>query len=216
MFGILLILFQLNLGSDKAFESQLKNYLDRKLAEYERYEYEITELPKNYFKIELDDERELKLNKNYAIVPVRVYDKNNRSSRSLITLKVKLFKKVLVAAQDIEREQPLSDFQFVEKLYDITLIRGNPVLNSESLIGKRSKVKIKNGSILIDEMTESIPDVFLNERLILHAGSNGVDISTEVTAREEGKIGDIIRVVTNDNKIFKAKIIDKFNVSLIE
>lgn len=216
MIGILLIVFQLILGSDKTFEGQLKNYLDKIFARYEKYEYEITELPKNYYRIELDNERQFKLNKNYLTIPVKIYDKNNRASRSLISLKVKLFRKVLVALQDIERNEPLSDCQFIEIIHDVTSIRGTPIINSESLVGRRSKVKIKNGTILIEEMTEAIPDVFYNERLVLHAGSNGVDISTEVTAREEGKIGDVIRVVTNDNKIFKARIIDKFNVTLVE
>jgi len=216
MISSLLILLQIFLNDDKAFESQLKNYLDEKFASYVKYEYQISELPKNYSKIELDYDREFKLNKNYAFVPVRIYDRKNKSSLSLITLKIKLYQYVLVALKDISRNELLTENQFTQKLVDVANIRGKVVQSIDFRETYRAKTIIKNGSILIEELIEPVPDVFYNEKLILHAGRNGVDISTEVTAKEEGRIGDVIRVVTSDNKLFKAKIIDKYNVSLIE
>ncbi|MEJ5350743.1 MAG: flagellar basal body P-ring formation chaperone FlgA [Melioribacteraceae bacterium] len=216
MISALLILLQIFFNSDKAFESQLKNYLDEKFASYDKYEYQVKEMPKNYFKLVLDYEREFNLNKNYAFVPVKIYDRKNKVSFSLITLKVKLYQNVLIALQNIDRNELLSENQFTHKLIDITNVRGKVIQNLDFAEGFRAKTKIKNGSILIEELIEPVPDVFYNDKLILHAGKNGVDISTEVTAREDGRIGDVIRVVTNDNKLFKAKIIDKYNVSLIE
>ncbi|MDH7604767.1 MAG: flagellar basal body P-ring formation chaperone FlgA [Melioribacter sp.] len=216
MISSLLILLQIFVNSDKVFESQLKNYLDEKFASYVKYEYQISELPKNYFKIELDYDREFRLNKNYAFVPVKIYDRKNRASLSIVTLKIKLYQYVLVALKDISRNELLSENQFTKKLIDVTNIRGKIVQRIDFSEVFRSKAIIKNGSVLIEELIEPVPDVFYNEKLILHAGRNGVDISTEVTAKEEGRIGDVIRVVTSDNKLFKAKIIDKYNVSLIE
>lgn len=216
MISSLLILLQISVNSDKAFETQLKNYLDEKFASYVKYEYQISELPKNYFKIELDYDREFRLNKNYAFVPVKIYDRKNRASLSLITLKIKLYQYVFVALKDISRNELLSEDKFTQKLIDVTKMRGKVVQHIDFREVFRTKAIIKNGSVLVEELIEPVPDVFYNEKLILHAGRNGVDISTEVTAKEEGRIGDVIRVVTNDNKLFKAKIIDKYNVSLIE
>jgi len=216
MISALLILLQIFFNNDKVFESQLKNYLDEKFASYEKYEYQVKEMPINYFRLQLDYEREFNLNKNYAFVPVKIYDRKNRVSLSLITLKVKLYQNVLIALQNIDRNELLSENQFTHKLIDVTNVRGKVIQNLDFANGFRAKTKIKNGSILIEEFIEPVPDVFYNDKLILHAGKNGVDISTEVTAREDGRIGDVIRVVTNDNKLFKAKIIDKYNVSLIE
>jgi flagella basal body P-ring formation protein FlgA len=65
-------------------------------------------------------------------------------------------------------------------------------------------------------MTEGVPDIENNQRVTLHAGKNGVDISLDVTTREKGFIGDIIRVVTPENKILRAIIIDKNNVVIEE
>ncbi len=216
MISSLLILMQIFFNADKAFESQLKNYLDEKFASFVKYEYQISEMPKNYFRLELDYDREFKLNKKYAFVPVKVYDRKNSASLSLITLKIKLFQNVLVALEDISRNELLSENHFTKKLVDVTNLRGKAVQSIDFNESFRAKSIIKNGSVLVEELIEPVPDVLYNEKLILHAGRNGVDISTEVTAREEGRIGDVIRVVTSDNKLFKAKIIDKYNVSLIE
>lgn len=216
MISLLIILLQIFSQSNKQFETQLKNYLDEKLSTWDSYEYEITGMPKNYFRLELDYDREFIINKNNATVPVKLYDKRNNVSLSIVTLKIKLYKKVLVAIQEINRNEQLSSTYFERKVIDITNIRGKPISDLNFTEGYRAKTKIKRGSVLIEELIEQIPDIFYNDKIILHAGRNGVDISTEVIAKEEGKIGDVIRVVTNDNKIFKAKIIDKYNVSLIE
>ncbi len=216
MISILFIFTQVLFNENKAIESQLKSFLDKRLSNFVRYEFEIADLPKNYNKLELDNDREFKINKNYAFVPVIVYDKRKNISLSVITLKIKLYQKVLIALKDINRNELLSNYLFEEKIVNISNLRGNPVTNIDFDQGYRAKSSIKIGSVLIEEYIEKNPDVFFNDKLILHAGGNGVDISTEVIAKEEGRIGEIIRVITSDNKIFKARIIDKYNVSLIE
>lgn len=212
--GILLIAFQILFGGSRDFDNKLKMFLDSKFAAYEKYEYEIAELPKNISKIEIDEDREIRINKNYAYVPVKLFYHDSKPYSSFITLKVRLFKKVLIANQPVGKGELLSSFQFDEVIKDAANIKGTPL--DELGMPLICKTSLKEGMVLIKEFTEAAPDVEHNERLILHSGKNGVDISLEVTSREKGKIGDVIRVVSSDKNIFKAKLIDKYNAVLID
>jgi flagella basal body P-ring formation protein FlgA len=76
-------------------------------------------------------------------------------------------------------------------------------------------VMIKSGTILTSDMIEEIPIVNKGNKVIVHAGKNGVDIAVDALTRQDGCAGDIISVQAS-NKIFKAKVIDKFNLTLVE
>ena len=65
-------------------------------------------------------------------------------------------------------------------------------------------------------MIEKIPDVKRGTRVNAIFQKGIVNISFTGTARTEGKIGDIIKVKRDDNKIFKAKIINPKQVRIIE
>lgn len=215
MLSVLLIILNLFSGIVQS-DSDLQKYLTKLFSNYEKFEYQVDYKTNDFSKIVVDDERESRLNKNILHVPVKIYDRKNNVSNSFISIKVRLFKKVLVASQDIEKDEMLSSYQFRRDLRDVTMTQGFPVTEDESIIASRSKVKIREGSVLVKEMMEVIPDVMTNERLILNTGKNGVNITIEVTAREKGNIGDVIRVIADNKKIFTAKIIDKYNVLLIE
>lgn len=213
--AVIFLIINFLFGSNQ-FEEQLKKHLDDLFKDYERYEYEVAETAVNYLRVEIDLSRETKVNKNFCLVPVLLYDRNKRSSQSFISLKVKLFKKVLTANQKIPRGEVLSAAYFNESMKEVTSIKGTPLNQLFENRQLKSRIDIKENTVLIKEMTELLPDININERLILHSGNNGVDITTEVTARENGNIGDVIRVVTDEKKIFKAKVFDKYNATLIE
>jgi len=216
MLIVFIIALQLFTGINKSFEQQLKNYLDLQLRSYDRYEFSVDKVNGTYSKIEIDTQREFRLNRNYGMVPIVLIDQNNRTSLSFVSVRLRLFKKVLVATQDVNRDEMISQFQFAVDVCEITNIKGTPFVEGENVDQLKTKTRISAGSVLLKEQTESIPDVENSDRLILHAGRNGVDITTDVIAREKGRIGDIIRVVNSENKIFRARIIDNFNVLLIE
>lgn len=214
---IVALLFILNIVfGNSGFESDLQKYLAKTFSSYEKFEFQIIDKLSPNSKIVIDEERELRLNKNLLYVPVRLISRNKSQSNSFITVRVKLFKTVLVAAQEIQKDEMISVSQFRKELKDVTLLNGALFSNDQLPVPCRSKVRIKEGMILVNEMIEKMPDILPNDRLILRAGRNGVDITTEVTSREKGNIGDIIRVLSDQKKIFTAKIIDKYNVLLIE
>ncbi|NMB82656.1 MAG: flagellar basal body P-ring formation protein FlgA [Ignavibacteria bacterium] len=211
-FLVILNMFAGNSG----FESDLQKYLVRTFSSYEKIEFQIEEKLNLNSKIIIDDEREARLNKNLLYVPVKLISRNKSESNSFISVRIKLFRKVWVSNQEIQKDEMLSTFQFRKELKDVALLNGTVFSDEELPVASRSKVKIREGMVLLNEMFEKNPDVLPNDRLILHAGRNGVDITTEVTSREKGSVGDIIRVLSDQKKIFTAKIIDKYNVLLIE
>jgi len=203
-------------AGNSGFESDLQKYLAKTFSSYERIEFQIEDKLNMNSRIIIDDGREARLNKNLLYVPVKLISRNKSESNSFVTVRIKLFKIVLVSNQEIQKDEILSTNQFRRELKDVAILNGTVFSEEEIPVASRSKIRIKEGMILLNEMFEKNPDVLPNDRLILHAGRNGVDITTEVTSREKGSIGDIIRVLSEQKKIFTAKIIDKYNVLLIE
>ncbi|MBI5730132.1 MAG: flagellar basal body P-ring formation protein FlgA [Ignavibacteriales bacterium] len=212
---LFLILISFVFGEGKNFDSQLIAYLDKKLSNYTKYEFQIMQSFKKFAKIEINTEKKFKIVKNYGYLPVTLYDKDNNASSSLLTIKLKLFKNVLVALQAINRNEELMNSMFTEKNIDISLLTGKPIDPAENILDHRSRMFMKEGDILQKEMIEPVPLVFKGDNIVLHAGKNGVDITVDCIARQEGRIGDVISI-QSVNKLYKAKIIDKYNLMLVE
>ena len=215
MLSLISILLTVIIGGNKTFDAQLKNYLDARLKSYVRYEYQIIRLPNSYSKIEIDKQREFKINKNYGFVPVDIYTKQNLVSTGLVTVRLKLFKEVLVASEKINREQTLAPSMFAKEVENVANFEGSLFINSNELSAYRSKLVIRKGAVLINDLIEPVPVVNVGDKMILHTGRNGVDVSIDVNARQEGCVNDIISV-QSEGKIFKAKIIDQYNLMLEE
>lgn len=209
-----LILFSYVSLSADSFDAQLEKYLAEKFASYKKFDYQLSQMPKSFSKLEINTAREFRLAKNYAYVPVIVYDKKKFPSQSFLTVKVKLYKEVLVANEKINQNTALNYTMFGTRLEDVSLY-SDKVVDVKNIAGKRSKVPIKSGSILTSDMVEQIPVVFKGDKIVIHSGRNGVDISVDAISRQDGCIGEVISVQSN-NKIFKAKVIDKFNLTLVE
>jgi len=211
---LILILIGFSALQAKSFDQELKAYLNTKLTSYERVEFTITKMPKNFKSIKINNERELKLIKNNAYVSVKIYDGRGNESLALITLKVKLFKKVLVANKKINANEILTPSMFKIKFEDVSQIDAG-LVEEKDLELYKSRFIIKEGSILSLGMVEIIPAVNSGDKVVMHTGKNGVEVSLEALAKEDGLVGDIIRVQAN-NRVFKAKIIDKYNIMLVD
>jgi len=201
--------------SQNTIENELKDYLLKRFNDCERLEFEIASNIKMSSIEGIDYSREYSVNKNIVTIPI-LLRKNKTISNSYLSVKIKLYKTVLVAVENIDRNEILFNNNFRKELKDVAIVNGTPINELDNNSGLVSKLNIRQGSILLREMTEGVPDIEINQHIILHAGKNGVDISVDVTSREKGFVGDVIRVVTPENKILRAKIIDKNNVVIEE
>ncbi|MHB8907061.1 MAG: flagellar basal body P-ring formation chaperone FlgA [Melioribacteraceae bacterium] len=216
MLGLISILIGLVFGQGQNFNAQLKKYLDEKLNSYAKYEYQIIQAPKNYSRIEISDDRKSRLDKNYFYLPVKIYDNKNFASLSLLTIRVKLYKNVFSASREIKRNENLLPNMFEVKMADVSLYGDNVVNVTEDISNYRSRVLVRTGTILSEEIIEPIPAVNKGDKVVLHTGGFGVDVSIDVTARQDGSVGDVISVYSNGNKFYKGKIVDKSNLTLVE
>ncbi len=213
---IILFILSIVINSNNSFKGELDNYLKKNLSGYQDYKYEILQLPSSYKKIELLKPNEFNLSGNIIYIPVYIVDKSGREFRSILSVKLKLFKNVLVAEKNISQKAVLCENDFTLKKEDITQIKGTPVYSLKDISHLRSAVFIKSGSILVDQMTEKIPVVKIGDELYARYISGNVIVSTVVFARQEGVINQIISVITKDKKLFKAKVIDSKNVIIVE
>lgn len=197
-----------------SFDAQLKTYLQEKFGAYEKFEYQVIQAPKVFSKMEINTEKNFRLVKNYAYIPVKVYDKQNALNFSVLTVRVKLYKTILVSTRNINQNEPLGSSSFELKLNDVASYEDKTV-GSLEIKNKRSKVLIKSGTILTKDLIEEIPLINKGDKVVIHAGKDGVDISVDAISRQDGCAGDVISVQSN-NKIFKAKVVDKFNLTLVE
>ncbi len=213
MLAIFLIIL-LQLFPEDSFKSKLQNYLSEKLSGYSRFSFKVNDLPVNNSRIEIDNSRQMRISNRYAFLPVQVYDAYDNVSNSFITIEIELYKTVLIASRKIKRGEILSADMFDSSEVEITSIKGTPLFEIDEIEGKRSRIEINKGAVVTEEIIEPVPDIYPDSKVTLHVIKGNVDVSVEATARQEGRIWGIIRVITADNKIFNARIIDKKNVIL--
>ncbi len=186
------------------------------LVNINRFEYKIIS-PKhiNKSKIKIDSKREIKIEKGYAYLPV-LFNSRRKITNGIITLKIKLYKNVAVAAQDIKRNKNITqaDYRIIEK--EVSSLRGKPLETNGNLNKLRAKRYIKYGTVILQNMVEETPDVKRGTRITAFYRRGIVNISFNATARTSGKIGDVIKIKRDDNKLFKAKIISSNQVRIIE
>ncbi|MEW6654024.1 MAG: flagellar basal body P-ring formation chaperone FlgA [Bacteroidota bacterium] len=211
---LLLILLGFFSLQAKSFDEAMKTYLHNNLSSFDKIEYSVVQMPRNFGRIEINNDKKMKLVKNFAYVPVKVFDKNDNVSLAFITVKVKLYKTALVAVQKVSANEILTEALFQSKMKDVASIESS-LIEPRDLNLYRSRVSMKEGTILSKDFVELIPIINKGDKVIIHAGKNGVDISLEARAREDGHLGEIIRVQV-ESKIFKAKVIDKYNLMLVE
>lgn len=211
MLLLILALFVNNNSLDK----QVRGYLTKHLSDYQKFEYEILASPKTSDTIELQDDKEFNISKNMVYIPVKVASRNSVVS-SVISVKVKLYKNVLVANQVIRSRTDLNEAMFESRLVEVTSLRGTPVEDAGLVKSLRNKKIINTGEVLIEESCENMPIIFTGDEVTAVKNIGSVTITVQAFAREDGAAGDKIKIRTIDNKQFTAKIIDRKKVFIEE
>ena len=91
-------------GSD--LKNDISKYLNNHFKEYEKFEYEIIRIPSGYSAIEILNDKEFKINGTMAYIPVKIR-RNKHIAQSYISIRLKLYKVVLVTVRDVKRKGEL-------------------------------------------------------------------------------------------------------------
>ncbi len=217
MTAIINILFSLLLLGNNSSSMNIEKILHSQLKGYNKIEYSIIS-PKdiNLSSLQFDDKRSIRIEGSRAYLPVVVNGKSNNKKNTVLTLNLKLYKDVLVCNRNLKRKEELSphDFSIVEK--EISNLRFKPTSKDASIELYRMRTNAKENTVLQKTMIEKIPDVKVGDRVEAVFINNSVNINFYVCSRSEGLVGDIIRVKRDDNKLFKAKVINNTTVKIIE
>lgn len=217
MVAIVKILFSLLLITNSNQKLAINDYLKTELSEYQKIEYTIVS-PKgvDLSIISVDNSREFKLNGSFAYLPIKQKSNNGSFINSLLTLRLKLYKNVLVANRSLRKNEILNKSDFSLKSKEVSSLRFTPISSFDMLDNYRSRLKISEKSILQDGMIEKIPDIEIGDRVEALFINNSVTIGFSATSRSEGYVGNIIKVKSDDQRIFKAKVINNTTVKIIE
>jgi len=215
---MLMFLFYI-LSAITSFESlpnEIKAKLQSEFRSHKRVEFEIVNAPNNVQNVWMNNDDNINVIGSVAYIPVNIIDNNGKNARTNISVRVKIYEDVYVAMKNInKREQLLPNyFQLIEK--DITSLRGEMISSLGQIIGSRSSRFIGKGDILTKEYLEKLPVIYSGNKVSASSIVGNVKISFSAFAKQEGSIGDIIRIRTSKNEIFKAEVIDYQNVLVIE
>ena len=196
--------------------NEIKSKLEAKFRNYARVEFEVLKAPKEINKVHLVEDDDINVIGNVAYVPVYLVDNKGRNKRTKISVKVKVYNKVYVAIKEIEKREQINagDFELIEK--NVSSVRGKIVTSLGEIIGARAGRHLMKGDILTLESLEKMPVIFPGNKVLAASIVGNVQISFNAIAKQEGSIGDIIRIRTSDKKVYKAEVIDYKNVLIIE
>ncbi|QTA38284.1 flagellar basal body P-ring formation protein FlgA [Thermosipho ferrireducens] len=108
-----------------------------------------------------------------------------------INLKAELFRKIPVAARNINYGEQVTDKDIIRKSVNILSLHGTPVNVSElPMIARKS---FKEGEAILKEYLDKIPDVVTGQLLIGIVELPGVKVTALLRAMEDGNIGDVIK-----------------------
>lgn len=138
---LLIIFFSVQLLA-QPFEEQVLKYLQKEFPEYQKIEIQLHQNFSSDDKIEIDYTRNINLSKGIVFIPV-IATKGKKTSASVVSIKVQLFKKLLVANKDYEKKELLNISGFEEKVLDVTRLNGNPVSVDFAVLNYRAKTFIK-------------------------------------------------------------------------
>lgn len=210
---LLLVILIFVSASAQNFNSEVEKYLNQKLIGYDKIEYSIiNDLKQNNYSIDLS--RELKVKGNIAYLPVKVFERN-KWNNSILTLQLNLYKLVPVASREINRKENIDEKSYTLQSVDVSTIKSRTLDLSELQKSLRAKSLIKQGEIITQDLIEEIPAIQSGSKVIAECIKGSVVISTEAIARQDGKMNEIINVLTSSNELLKAKVINSQKV-LIE
>ena len=153
--------------------------------------------------------------KGYMGIPVEVWNGEKLVNTILCSVVVRTFDEAVVAIKQIEKNENLDPQFFILQKIETTT-ENDLVTSLEQIKEFRSKRLVKANSVLRTSMMEEIPSVLQNEVVSVVVKSKNLSIGTAGIAKQDGRIGDEIKIQRNGVRDFiTAKVIGKKAVEII-
>jgi len=164
--------------------------------------------------IRIEPQEEIKMRGAFCL-PVEISSDGKVERRMVVSLKVRLFGRVLVCSRQLDRHTSIADGDIASRYAELTSLPDDIILNKEQLAGKRTSRIIGEGSILKESSLELMPLVFRGESVTLLVRAGKVKVSMQATAKDDGVFGSLIEVQKIDShERIKAVVIDDHTVQV--
>lgn len=120
--------------------------------------------------------------------------------RGVVTLQVEVEAPVWVTTRDLARGTVIgeSDLEHVKR--DEGKLRGAAILDASQAVGRRARRLIRAGQPIRAHWVEEVPAVERGDRVRLLFVSGGLRIESSGTVRQDGNVGDVVRVRSETSK----------------
>jgi flagella basal body P-ring formation protein FlgA len=193
----------------------LRDYVKNELMEGIDVQIEIRDIPddilvyKNKYELRVVPKPQLKLKGNRTF-HMELYEDGRLKRKFIVQARVRTFDYVLIANRRIKQGEIISEGMFSVRKVETTFLRDDYVGKLSEILGKRLRKSIMAGEILFANYVEDIPLVKRGNKVRIQVISPVVKVETEGIAKQDGWLGDEIRVLNLSSKrVITAKVAGK-------
>ena len=135
-----------------------------------------------------------------ASVPVQIIEGGQVVGLVHNIVRTRVFDRVWVSQTVLSRHQMIRNHHVAIEMRETTQLIKTPLPVNESAQGKRTKRVVGKGRILTLDVLETPPSIRRGDRVSVQLHHNNLEITLDATAREDGWIGDQIKVRDNRSK----------------
>lgn len=165
-------------------------------------------LPPDFSDYKLEDIFLLSMRDENGNMRAKYITPKNISKSMFFKFKIKAKVPALIAIKDLSRGQILTNLDYKIQNIDLKDYNKN-ILTSNSNIKLISTTNIKRNTILTNRQFKTLSDVKKGDTLMAVLIDGNLNVQIEVTALDDANIGEIFKVKTENNQIFKATLISK-------
>jgi flagella basal body P-ring formation protein FlgA len=194
---------------------QITSELMKTYSGYKSIEIELTKPMNVSGSVELSSSKNISVNNNIALVPVRINTKGTVTEK-YISVRIKLFKDVYKCVREVNRNISFKTQDCRIETIDVASFNKKPLETTIPVNSFISRTNLRTGEIVFHEDIIKTPLVKNGDRITAQYNLNGICVSFEAVARQNGAEGDYIIVASSDRKQFKGKIINCSTVEIMQ
>jgi flagella basal body P-ring formation protein FlgA len=216
MMAYLLALSIICLTAPEKVEQEIKAYVETNFAaENAVYQYDFRRINWNQIPQEFDSVMVFRIGKDSplgnTVFTLGVYDDNELQKTVPVSIGVTLLIDALVTTTPVNSGDELCDLVYAKRT--ITGRGEMPLTDLKQVEGKQAVRYIPAGTIVFQSMIEEIPIIRVGDKVKIMVDKGPIKVSADGEARQQGAIGELIRVTNlGSKKIIQAEIIDSLTV----
>jgi flagella basal body P-ring formation protein FlgA len=154
--------------------------------------------------------------RGYLSVPVELVSSVGVRKRYILSIRVRTFESVVVAAVTIDRHQEILPGQTVMQNIETTQMNTSPITDADGVVRKRSRQIIAAGRVITGSLIEPLPMIASGSPVTVVVRNDNVTLSVPGTAKTDGWEGSVIPVdVQSLKKQLTAKVLNATKVEVI-